>query len=87
MISKSTYAIQPYHVGRKDRKSLAVIIPAKVAKEFNVNTSTIFAIQTDKQNKILTLRMIETSYERNIMTPAGRTLNSFSQQVSTASTQ
>jgi antitoxin component of MazEF toxin-antitoxin module len=84
MITKSIYAIQPYHVGRKERKSLAVIIPAKIAKEFNVNTSTIFVVRADKSNKSLTLRMIDD--ERNTATPTGMTLESF-QQVSTAGTQ
>ena len=86
MISKSTYAVQPYHVGRKDRKSLAVIIPSEVAKEFNVSTSTIFVVHTDKKNKTLTLNMIETPYERNMAASAGKTLESFSQQAPTADT-
>jgi hypothetical protein len=64
---KSTYAIQPYQVGRRDRKSLAIIIPAKIAKEYEVNTSTVFVIHTDKHRKNLTLHVVDTPlYENSV---------------------
>jgi len=71
MISKSVYVMQPYAVGAKDRKSLAIIIPAKVTRECNINPSSIFAIQIDKQRKNITLRRIDVPSQRDII-PAGQ---------------
>lgn len=56
---KSQYALQPYQVGSKDRKSLAVIIPAKVAKQYNIDKSTIFTLQVDDVKKRLMLQMTD----------------------------
>jgi antitoxin component of MazEF toxin-antitoxin module len=53
---KSLYAIQPYEVGSKDGKSLALIIPAKVAKQCNVDTSTVFTLRVDEDRKRITLQ-------------------------------
>jgi hypothetical protein len=39
---KTDYLIQPYFVGSKEAKSLALIIPARVRKEANLDASTIF---------------------------------------------
>jgi hypothetical protein len=52
MIRKSIYVVQPYQVGNKDRKSLAIIIPAQIAKEYNFDTSTIFALKVDDFKRI-----------------------------------
>jgi hypothetical protein len=49
MLPRVVYATQPYLVGSKDRKSLAIIIPARIAKEYDVDTSTIFAVRADKR--------------------------------------
>ena len=65
---KSLYALQPYHVGSKDRKSLAVIIPAKVAKQCNVDTSTIFTLQVDEDKKRLMLQMVDKVIQNNSTT-------------------
>lgn len=86
-LSKSIYAIQPYQVGRRDRKSLAIIIPAKLARECKVDTSTIFAIHTDKQRKSLTLQMLDTPYHKNALTPTGRTLATTNQQTQSVEVQ
>jgi hypothetical protein len=51
-ISKKIYAVQPYQVGTRHNKSLAVIIPSKLAKEYGVDTSTIFATYADNDNTI-----------------------------------
>lgn len=67
MLGKSIYAIQPYQVGRKDKKSLAIIIPAKIARECNVNPSTIFAVQVNKQNMTITMQTVRARYENNTM--------------------
>ena len=61
MLTKSTYAIQPYRVGcKKDKKqSLAIIIPAKIAREYNVDPSTIFVLRVDQGNKTITLELVD----------------------------
>jgi antitoxin component of MazEF toxin-antitoxin module len=56
MLNRSIYVVQPYQVGTKHRKSLAIIIPSKIAKECNVNTSTVFSIRIDKRNNRIALR-------------------------------
>ena len=57
-LSKKIYAVQPYQVGPKHNKSLAVIIPSKLAKEFGVDTSTIFATCVEN-DKTISLHMIK----------------------------
>jgi hypothetical protein len=74
------YAVQPYLVGPKDNKSLALIIPAKVAREYGVNTSTIFTTNVDENSNTLSLQMIKTTSENNT-TPTGKSLAASSQQV------
>jgi hypothetical protein len=60
---KSVYALQPYYVGSKHGKSLAIVIPAKVARKFNLDASTIFALKTDDITNTVTLRNIRGSKE------------------------
>lgn len=55
---KSIYALQPYYVGSKNGKSLAIVIPAKVAKKYNLNSSTIFSLKTDDVTNTITLQNI-----------------------------
>jgi antitoxin component of MazEF toxin-antitoxin module len=55
---KSVYVVQPYQVGSKRAKSLAMVIPAKVVKKFNIDASTIFTLRpTDKRE--IQLRVME----------------------------
>jgi hypothetical protein len=49
---KSVYVIQPYQVGSKRAKSLAMVIPAKIVREYNINASTIFTLKPDHRNEI-----------------------------------
>jgi hypothetical protein len=58
MFTRSVYATQPYLVGSKDRKSLAIIIPARLVKEYDVDTSTIFAVRADKMTKSIFMYMV-----------------------------
>jgi antitoxin component of MazEF toxin-antitoxin module len=81
MHSKSVYALQPYEVGSNKGKSLAIIIPAKIAKECNVNPSTIFAIQVDKQRGTIILQTVRKSYENDVI-PADESLETSKQQAS-----
>jgi len=55
---KQVYALQPYQIGSKDGKSLALIIPAKVARQCNVNTSTVFTLRVDEGTKRIMLQTL-----------------------------
>jgi hypothetical protein len=59
MLDNKIYAIQPYHVGGKEKKSLALIVPSKIVRELRIDISTIFEIFVDEKNKILHLQMIK----------------------------
>lgn len=59
MLSRITHVIQPYWVGTKDRKSLALIIPSRIVKEQNFDTSTVFAMRVTEDADIV-LRVIDT---------------------------
>lgn len=54
--------MQPYLVGSKNGKSLVILIPARIVKEFNINTSTVFMLRKNKEKKTITL---ETIHELN----------------------
>jgi hypothetical protein len=58
MYDRDVYVIQPYRVGTKDRKSLAIVIPAQVVKEYSFNTSTVFALNVEKGNSKIILRKV-----------------------------
>jgi hypothetical protein len=56
---KSVYILQPYEVGSKKAKSLAMIIPAKVVKKYNISTSTAFALRADEERNEIRLHVME----------------------------
>ena len=72
---KSIYILQPYHVGSKNGKSLAMVIPARVAKACNIDISTAFALRVDKSRKHITLESLneinELSRDKSQIIPAG----------------
>jgi hypothetical protein len=55
---KSVYVLQPYYVGSKHGKSLAIVIPAKVARKYNLDSSTIFSLKTDDLTHTITLQNV-----------------------------
>jgi len=59
MSSRITYVSQPYQVGRRDRKSLAFIIPAKIVKKYNIDPSTIFAVRAEQQTNSIVLKIVD----------------------------
>jgi hypothetical protein len=69
--SKKIYAVQPYQVGPKHNKSLAVIIPSKLAKEYGVDTSTIFATYADNDNTI-SMHMIRAVHKNSAASASER---------------
>jgi len=86
MLDKSTFVIQPYYVGQKDRKSLAAIIPSKIVKKYNIDSSTIFTVRIDQQTNSIMLQIVDPQlpYKKNMITtttPTGESLEDSSQQV------
>jgi antitoxin component of MazEF toxin-antitoxin module len=55
---KQLYVLQPYHVGSKHAKSLALVIPAKIVKEYNVDQSTVFALNVNDKTKKIILQTV-----------------------------
>lgn len=51
--------MQPYQVGSKNAKSLVLLIPAKVVKEFGINTSTVFMLRKNIESRTITLQTID----------------------------
>lgn len=58
------YLIRPYHVGSKNAKSLAIIIPSQLRREANIDLSAIFLLRINKKTKIITLQNIKQSIEK-----------------------
>ncbi len=55
---KALHILQPYHVGSRRGRSLAVIIPAEVVREYCIDTSTVFALRTNANEKKVILQMV-----------------------------
>ena len=81
------YISQPYEVGSKSAKSLAIVIPAPLRKQANITTSTILLLKIDEKTKQITLRNISNVVENyeNIVIPAGKSFLGSDQQVSSES--
>lgn len=81
MLRKNVYVVQPYKVGTKERKSLAIIIPAKIAREYDVSTSTILALSINGRDERMTLQKVNVNNEKK-MIPAHRSFEASNQQAS-----
>lgn len=78
---KSVYVLQPYKVGSTRAKSLALIIPAKVARKYGIDTSTVFAVQTNTSTNTITLQQTSHPIVKHEEIPTGEGLRAFDQQV------
>jgi hypothetical protein len=58
MVIKSVYFVQPYQVGTKTRRSLALIIPAGIVRRYGIDISTGFQISVDEKTKRILMRSI-----------------------------
>jgi len=86
MHGKSVYVIQPYEVGARKRKSLAMIIPAKYARDNQIDKSTIFIVKNNESiGKIVFHRIKDTGLEELI--PNGESFQASSQQASNVDIQ
>ena len=83
LMAKSIYVIQPYHVGSKYAKSLALVIPAKIVKEYNLNISTVFALRAEQKTKKITLQTINAIDEQKDVISTGESLAASNQQIPT----
>jgi hypothetical protein len=54
---KHRYLLQPYFVGG-ERKSMAVILPARVRKIMKIDASAVFELRWDKENRKITLEVL-----------------------------
>jgi antitoxin component of MazEF toxin-antitoxin module len=63
LYNRNVYVVQPYRVGTKDRKSLAIVIPAQVVKEYSFSTSTIFALKVDNMRRLTLQNVGAVAYE------------------------
>jgi antitoxin component of MazEF toxin-antitoxin module len=85
MLTKDVYVVQPYEVGSKERKSLAMIIPAEIAREYNVSRSTVLALSINEKDKI-TLQKVNVADLKNMMIAAAAdSIEASSQQQSPSS--
>ncbi|PWU78965.1 MAG: hypothetical protein DLM72_19735 [Candidatus Nitrosopolaris wilkensis] len=87
MSRRHIHIVQPYWVGTKDRKSLALIVPAQVAKEQNLNASTVFALGVNSTKIVLQVINPEPKDEETEAIPTGESLQASSQQVSSSGAQ
>jgi hypothetical protein len=51
--------IQPHEVGSNNSRPLALVVPAPIMKEYQIDTSTVFALQPIVEDKI---RLYQTTY-------------------------
>jgi hypothetical protein len=58
MIRKDVYVVQPYEVGTKERKSLAIIIPAEIAREYKIDPSAVLILKINQQTNVITLHVL-----------------------------
>jgi heterodisulfide reductase subunit A-like polyferredoxin len=63
MVERSIEFVQPYQVGQKNKKSLAVIIPAKIARQCNITPDTLFSVKGDRTTKAVTLQTVKLTTE------------------------
>ncbi len=52
---RDSYLIQPYGVGSKDSKSLAIIIPSDIRKKLQIDTSTVLVLKHSNSSILLTI--------------------------------
>jgi hypothetical protein len=61
------HAVQPYLVGGK-KKSLAIIIPARIVRELKIGPQTIFGLSWLESEERIVLDLLEPRRKSNSMT-------------------
>lgn len=81
------YIIKPFKVGSTG-KSLAMVIPAQLAKEYQIDFSTMLALRTDERKEKITLRAITGLLNKfDDTTSAGESFHASTQQISSIGDQ
>jgi hypothetical protein len=82
MLNKTIYAIQPYQVGQKERRSIAMVIPAGIVKEFHIDKNSILILRPYQDGK-LTIETIRGSelFDQKDMIPVDKSFQASDQQV------
>lgn len=81
-VEKSTFAIQPYKVGSKNSNTLAMIIPSKVTRRYNIDESTILILKLADSEKKLVFDIVSETKTIKDMIPADESFQASGQQVS-----
>lgn len=85
LFNKNTFLIQPYQVGSKQRRSLAIVIPSEITKKHNIDTSTILVLRSDVERNQLNLTKINQeimcAQEKNLI-PVEKSSEGSNQQIS-----
>jgi hypothetical protein len=63
MIERAIEFVQPYQVGQKNKKSLAIIIPAKIARQCQITPDTLFSVKGDRTTMAVTLQTVKLTTE------------------------
>jgi antitoxin component of MazEF toxin-antitoxin module len=85
---KDVYIVQPYKVGSSKGKSLAIIVPAELVKEYKIGISTILALSPDNKREKITIQTITRIADRfEKMIPTGESFEASTQQVSSSGVQ
>jgi hypothetical protein len=71
MLQRSIKFVQPYQVGQKKKKSLAIIIPAKIAQQCDITPDTLFSVRGDRKTKTVTLQTVKLKEEGDDNKKAG----------------
>jgi hypothetical protein len=80
---KDLYIVQPYKVGSGTGKSLAIIVPAELVKEYKIGISTILALSPDDRRQKITIQTITRVSDRfEKMMPTGESFEASTQEVS-----
>jgi|tagenome__1003787_1003787.scaffolds.fasta_scaffold20988496_5 hypothetical protein len=64
---RNNFLKQPYPVGSKNSKSLAVVIPSEIVKKNKIDTSTVFALKCIKTGILFSYVSIDRN--ENELTP------------------
>ena len=85
---KDVYIVQPYKVGSGTGKSLAIVVPAELVKEYKIDISTILALSPDNGRQKITIETINRfSHKFEKMIPTGESFQASAQQVSSGEVQ
>lgn len=81
------YIVKPYRVGSTG-KSLAMVIPVQLVREYKIDVSTMLALRADEKREKITVRAITGLLnDFDNMIPAGESFGASSQQVPSSGVQ